>query len=169
MVTSKEYILTRFGDYSGLNPEFIQSFEKWDGNKIKDLLFIFISKSIMSWAEEKDLYDFEGNLTSELIDFDSLVRSDTLLGVSFELAKFYNLSEETLNYINRRSGFFCYNDKYTPVGFRQVVQSCFEFERITTKIAYRKAKDWFSEIYWNPHTKFGRKMLENRIKRDGIF
>ena len=168
MVNTKEYILTRFGEYSGLNPEFIQSFDEWDGQGIQNFLDKFVTLSIRTWIEEKNLYDHEGNPFFNASDLDNLARSSSLLGVCFELSNF-PLSEEILYHINFRSGFYCYDKNHFAVGFRDIVFWCSEFERITNNIAYRKAREWFSEIYWNPHYVWGKKFLENRIDKDEIF
>ena len=58
---------------------------------------------------------------------------------------------------------------YHSVTLEEFIKSGIQFERITTNIAYRKARDWFSEIYWNPHYVWGKKFLENRIDKDEIF
>ena len=129
MVNTKEYILEKFGEYSGSNKIFVECFNEWDGNKINNLLFSFINKSIIYWIEKKNLIDSEGNFRFQKLDIFDMVKVDTILGISLQLNNYMLLPEKTVNHINKQSGFFSYGRIESYIGFREVIESCIQFEK----------------------------------------
>jgi len=129
MVNTKEYILTNFGEYSGVNKIFFTCFDEWDGNKIKILLFSFINKSIVYWIENKNLIDSNGKLIFQKLNINDLVKIDTILIISLQLTGYIYLPEKTVDQINKQSGFFSYGRIESYIGFREVIESCLQFEK----------------------------------------
>lgn len=129
MVNTKEYILKNFGKYSGVNKIFITCFDEWDGNKIKILLFSFINKSLVYLIEKEDLFDLKGKLIFQKLDINNLVKTDTILSISLQLTGYIDLPEKTVDQINKQSGFFSYGRIESYIGFREVIESCLQFEK----------------------------------------
>ena len=129
MVNTKEYILKTFGEYSGVNKIFFTCFDEWDGNKIKILLFSFINKSLVYLIEKEDLFDLKGKLIFQKLDINNLVKIDTILSISLQLTGYIDLPEKTIDQINKQSGFFSYGRIESYIGFREVIESCLQFEK----------------------------------------
>ena len=129
MVNTQEYILKNFGEYSGVNKIFFTCFDEWDGNKIKILLFSFINKSLVYWIEKEDLFDLKRKLIFQKLDINNLVKTDTILSISLQLTGYIDLPEKTIDQINKQSGFFSYGRIESYIGFREVIESCLQFEK----------------------------------------
>lgn len=174
MITTKDYIKSKFGDYTGLNISFLTCFEQWDGHCIQDFLKMYIECYKLSYKKEQ-LHEFKKYIEDKNFNFHSVLLCDNVFAISLKYYENhgYNLSNSTIKYISNLSGFWnmkpnkinCFN----IVTLEEVIQSGIKFENITKKIAYNKLNNWFSEIYWNTHYVWGRKFLENRIDRDEIY
>ena len=174
MITTKDYIKLRFGDYTGLNVTFLTCFENWDGYNIQDFLEIYIESYKLNYKKE-ELKLFKNYVEDEIFNLHFLLIPDNVFGICLNYYENhgYNFSNSTKKYISNLSGFWNMNPNkincFDIITLEEVIKSGIQFERITTNIAYRKARDWFSEIYWNPHYVWGKKFLENRIDRDEIY